>query len=217
MEPLDRVTVFASGVSNSGEVDPLAFDRERALLAQTMAANPESRIVYFSTCSVTDPDRSETRYVAHKREMETLIAQHPAHVILRLPQVVGRTNNPHTLTNYLADRIRHELPLDVWSHAIRRLIDVDSVAALTVRLLRSGSSNLRDDLVPVEALAMPELVGLMEQVLGKRAIVRPVDKGHGGTADPSLALSLASMAGEDLGPGYSLRTLEKYYGSGHAH
>lgn len=216
LKPLG-VTVFASGVSNSSEIDASAFSRERTLLTQTIAAKPVGRLVYFSTCSVTDPDRSDTPYATHKRDMEALVASRPGHIILRLPQVVGRTDNPHTLTNFLADRIRRGLPLEVWSRATRCLIDVDTVAALTTCLLQTDAVDIRNDLTPPESFTMTELVGMMEQVLGTCAIVRVVEKGDAAVTDPSLALALAPLADEDLGPGYTLRTLHKYYGSGHGH
>lgn len=169
--------------------------------------------MYFSTCSVTDPDRNNTPYVAHKRDMEALVAARPGHIILRLPQVVGRTDNPHTLTNFLAERIRRGLPLEVWSRATRCLIDVDTVAALTVCLLQTEVADIRSDLAPPESVTMVELVAMMERVLDRRAMLRLVEKGGGGVTDPSLALALARLAGEDLGPGYTFRTLKKYYGS----
>ena len=44
-------------------------------------------------------------YVRHKIEMERLVSDHAKFVIVRLPQVAGRTPNPHTLLNYLYARV----------------------------------------------------------------------------------------------------------------
>jgi nucleoside-diphosphate-sugar epimerase len=206
------VTIFASGVSNSAEIEPAAFRRERELLLETIAER-QSRLVYFSTCSLTDPDRRHTPYVLHKRSMEELVAAQPGHIILRLPQLVGRTGNPHTLVNFLADRIRNSLPFEIWSHARRCVMDVETVAALTICLLETDKRNICSQLMPPELVTMPELVQMLEEVMGKRAIVRFVEKGDSSIIDPSLALSLASLTGEDLGPGYTFRTLKKYFGS----
>lgn len=204
-------TVFASGVSNSQETDTAAFAREHQLLSNVLKNQNGGPLVYFSTCSVTDPHRAKTRYVAHKLEMEALVATHPGHVILRLPQVVGRTSNPHTLTNFLADRINRGLPLEIWLNATRCLIDVDSVASLTTCLLRTGQGDILSDLAPPEIVTMPELVCMMEKALGRRAQCRFVDQGGGGMRDSSLAISLAPKAGEDFNSGYTLRTILKYY------
>ena len=48
----DQVIIFASGVSNSKEVNPEAFMREMDLLRSI--TNKDALLVYFSTCSVYD-------------------------------------------------------------------------------------------------------------------------------------------------------------------
>lgn len=205
-------TIFASGVSNSQETDISAFTRERELLFKELRKAPDGPFVYFSTCSITDPHRAGTPYTTHKRAMEALVTTHPGHIILRLPQVVGFTSNPYTLTNFLADRINRGLPLDVWRNATRCLIDIDSVAALTTLLIRNRKCGLLSDLAPPEVVTMPELVHMMEKALRKRAQCTFINQGGGGVTNPALAISLAAQANEDFGPGYTLRTILKYYG-----
>jgi len=209
-------TVFASGVSNSQETGIPAFARERQLLSEALEGAGEGCFIYFSTCSVTDPHRASTPYALHKLAMEALVTTRPGFIVLRLPQVVGVTRNPNTLTNFLADRINRGLPLEVWSNATRCLIDVDTVASLTTTLIGTGRSDLLSDLAPPEIVTMPELVRMMEQALGKTAQYKLVAQGGGGITDPSLAVSMSMQAGENLEPGYTLRTIQKYYGNRHA-
>lgn len=151
-----NATVFASGVSNSSETDPAAFEREARLLVKALD-EARGRFVYFSTCSVTDPDRAETHYVRHKLRMERLIAERDEYLILRLPQVVGRTDNPHTLSNYLASGIRNAEPLRIWVKAVRCLIDVEDVARVTLHLVeRRLETNAVLDLAPPENVTLLE-------------------------------------------------------------
>jgi len=95
-----NVIIFASGVSNSRENRSQAFLRERQMLIEALSF--QKMLVYFSTCSVCDPELQTSPYVMHKKEMEVFVA-HSAkdYAIFRLPQVVGETPNPNTLTNYL--------------------------------------------------------------------------------------------------------------------
>lgn len=208
-------TVFASGVSNSQEADPSQFQREADMLVKALE-HRTGRFVYFSTCSVTDDDRAETPYAVHKRKMEALIQARGNHLILRLPQVVGKTDNPHTLVNHLVAHIRSGKPLQIWSHAVRCLIDVDHISAITLHLLEGGLELDRTvDLAPPESLTLQQLLPLVEQTLGQDAVYTLVDRGGGATPDSTVFSTYAPQAGIDVSPGYARRLLHKYYGVGH--
>jgi nucleoside-diphosphate-sugar epimerase len=207
-----KATVFASGVSNSSETDPTAFEREGHLLVKALN-NAQGRFVYFSTCSVTDPDRVETHYVRHKLKMERLIAERDEYLILRLPQVVGRTDNPHTLSNYLASRIRNAEPLHIWVKAVRCLIDVEDVARLTLHLVENRlETSTALDLAPPENVTLLELVSMLEATLDKKATIDFVDRGGGATPDSATFVRYATATGIDSSPGYIARLIRKYYG-----
>jgi nucleoside-diphosphate-sugar epimerase len=209
-------TVFASGVSNSDENDPAAFLREESLLTRHLedASGP---FVYFSTCSITDPDKGRGHYAQHKARMEDKVRTRPDSLILRLPQVVGRTSNPNTLANFIARHIADGTELTVWRNALRCLVDVDHVAGVAVHLL-SQSSRLgtTQEVAPPETVTMPALVAMMEKVMHRKANVRIVDRTGGMTPDPTLMIHVAPDIGIDISPGYNLRLLQKYYGPTHA-
>lgn len=214
IEELDA-TVFASGVSNSQESDPAQFQREAELLARALQERP-GRFVYFSTCSVTDGDRTTTPYAVHKRKMEALIQTRGNHLILRLPQVVGNTDNPHTLVNHLVAHISAGLRLQIWSNAVRCLVDVDHIAAITLHLLREGLEPDRTlDLAPPESLTLQRLLVLVEQTLDRQAVYTLVDRGGGATPDSTIFSTYAPQLGIDISAGYTHRLLHKYYGARH--
>lgn len=207
-------TVFASGVSNSQETDPEQFKREAALLTEALQACT-GRFVYFSTCSVSDNDRTATPYAVHKLKMEALIQARGNHLILRLPQVVGVTDNPHTLINHMVTHIRTGQQLQIWSHAVRCLIDVDHIASITMHLLENGLEHDRTlDLAPPESLTLQQLLPLIEETLGQRAAYSLVDRGGGASPDSGTFSSYARLSGIDVSPGYTRRLLQKYYGAG---
>lgn len=91
----DDLVFFASGVSNSGEIDESEYKREIALLSRQ---DRNRRLVYFSSLAVF---YSESRYATHKRAMESMIKKFSKYYcIVRLGNIDWGTN-PHTLINYL--------------------------------------------------------------------------------------------------------------------
>lgn len=211
VEMLDA-TIFASGVSNSNETDPASYAREERLLSEHLVLS-RGVFVYFSTCSIADPDRGGGMYAQHKKRMEDKVATQDSHLILRLPQVVGETRNPNTLTNFLADRIARGAKIPLWSGAIRCLVDVEHVAAITLELLRQPRPiRLLGDIAPPEVVTMPRLVDMLESAMGICTTRQLIDREGGSHPDPSLMLSLAPGLGLDMSSGYTERLLLKYYG-----
>lgn len=208
-----RVHVFASGVSRSTERDARAFVREQQLI--TAQPRGSARFIYFSSCSIYDPTLKNAPYVLHKLRMEALVRElHHDHLIIRLPNLVGRTSNPFTLTNFLRDRIRSGVPFDMHTKACRYLLDVEEVSndlrsLFTHRSLTGTSIDVCGNV----AFPIPDLVRTMERVLGRVTLLNEVDSGSCYTVDNTRFLDLlathrrAAYEHIDL---YAL--LKKYYG-----
>ena len=208
-----RVVVFASGVSNSNETRKEAFDREHRLLADALQS--PRPLLYFSSCGVDVPGERHRPYIAHKIRMEGLVLDTPAGRVVRLPQVVGKTNNPCTLTNFLRDRILAGEPIELWTRAERNLIDIDDVVAITARLLEEWPQDVRvTDVAAPESMRMREIIPAMEAALGKRANLIEIEAGTPLRVDPVHALRIASALGIEFDAGYTARLLRKYYGDG---
>ena len=206
------VLVFASGVSNSRETRAEQFDREVALLQAAMARG--KKLLYFSTCSVGDPELAGSAYVVHKLAMERLVCDGGAgNAVFRLPQVVGRTPNPHTLTNFLYHQICSGARFQVWRRAWRNLIDVTDVARIVAFMVNNPGRY-----GPVTTVASPfsvpitELVGTFEVVLGKKAYCDFVDAGGEYAIDASAASAVAQQVGICFDDAYVLNLVKKYYG-----
>ncbi len=101
----DQYLIFASGVSNSNENNEAAYLREFNLLKSYYANHPDKIFVYFSTVAVLDPSIQNKKYILHKKKIEKHIAHHfHKFLIFRLPNVVGLSNNPHTLMNFFLEK-----------------------------------------------------------------------------------------------------------------
>jgi nucleoside-diphosphate-sugar epimerase len=210
----DDVCIFAAGVSNSGCIDAQEFERERELLLETLTrAKQVGAFVYFGTCSLADPEARSTPYVQHKLAMERLTATHPRHLILRLPQVAGRTSNPHTLLNFLYARISRSEAFSLWRNARRNIIDIDDAAAIAGQLIVNESMrNATLNIANPVSYSMIDIVGAMERVVGKRAIYYPVDRGSEYAIDTSAILPVLENAGVKFGSDYLEKVMAKYYG-----
>ncbi|RYF90368.1 MAG: NAD-dependent epimerase/dehydratase family protein [Chitinophagaceae bacterium] len=131
------VVVFASGVSNSGSKERHDFEREEQLLLQTIAANPQKMLLYFSTCSIYDPSLHESCYVQHKLKMEAFIQQQAVrYIIFRVSNPIGFTKNQHTVLNYFVSHIKQHQFFTVWQYASRNLMDMDDVLKVCEQLMK---------------------------------------------------------------------------------
>ena len=209
------VVIFASGVSDSTETRPAAFAREKDLLHRIRAKHPEALLVYFGTCSVYDPDRRDTPYVAHKLEMESMIEASPGPwLVLRLPLAVGHGHRGRTLARFLHERIVHEEPFEIWSGATRYPIDVEDVVRIAKYLIGRRSYWSRRINVVLRAFPVLEFVRALEAATGKKAKYTLLPKGrHYEVACPEIA----HLAGElqlDFSADYLGRVLRKYFAPG---
>jgi nucleoside-diphosphate-sugar epimerase len=204
--------VFASGVSNSIETRASEFARERSLLEQWLA-DKARRFIYFGSCGVAGADNELTPYMRHKKLMESLVLSSPGGLVLRLPQVVGRTENTHTLTNYLRDRILSDEHFTVWARAERNLVDIEDIVAIGVALVEEMSDNAcRVSIAAKKSLLMPEIVKIFERTLGRVANYSVVDKGTTLDIDTRAITDVSTRLGIDLGDGYIEKVIRKYYG-----
>jgi len=206
-----KVVVFASGVSNSREINREAYLRERKMLIQALSY--EGFLLYFSTCSVNDPQLMESAYVVHKKEMEDLVSLAVNYAIFRLPQVVGKTPNQHTLSNYLWGKVISGEHFQIWKYAKRNLIDIDDVVSIVRYLVNSSLANgITENIASPYSIHLPELVRIFELVLKKKANYTTIDSGAEYLIDATLATEAARHAGVDFDEAYIEKLIRKYYG-----
>lgn len=207
----DEVVIFASGVSNSLESDASAFAKEQTLLTEILASD-RRRVVYFGSCGVVNQEELLSPYMQHKQDMERLVTEYPGGLVLRLPQVVGKTSNPNTLTNFIRDRILSGIAFTIWGRAERNLIDIDDIVAIgsvaiDSRTLNSQPINIAAD----HSILVLEIVDIFERVMQRRANCTIEDKGSALRIDSSQASATAIKLGIDFGHGYAERVIRKYY------
>lgn len=209
----DTFLIFASGVSNSKTKNPEVYQREINLLNECIQQNPEKIIVYFSTCSIYDPDEKNSAYVQHKLKIEALIQRTATrYYVFRVSNVVGKSPNPNTLLNYFYYHIRNGINFDLWINACRNIIDIDDVFYIADRLLKKNTPSSQPINIgsPVN-YTVKEIVAALELFLNTKSNYIEVTKGSCFDIDlsdiePILKQSQLKFKGE-----YLAGLVAKYY------
>jgi nucleoside-diphosphate-sugar epimerase len=210
---LDNAVIYAAGVSNSSCRDAQEFERDRSRLNDTLTKIVDDRLfIYFSTCSIDDPWSRERAYTRHKFALETQVRRRRNSFIVRLPQVAGKTANPHTLLNFLYARISRSERFDLWRNATRNIIDVADVARIVVELLSNESvAGETFNIANAQNSSLTDIVRTMEITTSRHAIYNDLDEGGDYAIDTTRSADAASRCGIAFGDDYLLRTIQKYY------
>ncbi len=211
---LRDICVYATGVSNSSCTDAREFVRDRERLQHTLACvDATVRFVYFSTCSVDDPWSRNGPYTTHKSRLEELVRTRGNCLIARLPQVAGNSPNPHTLLNYLYNRIVRSERFDLWHNSSRNVIDVADVAKIVLDLASGERWNAATvNIANFRNSEVLEIVSAFETITRRRAIFDRLDKGGSYSIDTTRIADSVQRCGISFDESYLLRTLRKYYG-----
>lgn len=207
------VVIFASGVSHSKEINQNAFRREEDLLRSHLARCKGSLFVYFSTCSMYDPQQSETPYVVHKLRMEKIIEECGSdYLICRVSNVVGRTENRLTVFNFLVDSISRGKNFTLWRNAIRNIIDVDDVVVLVDHIIAHRESFPKIvNIANPYSYAVSDVVDKMEAYFGRRGNYSTIEAGLKFEIDVSAVSLICEKLALDFHGSYIQRLLRKYY------
>ena len=204
--------VYASGVSNSNSSDCYEFKREQDQLVYFLSKYRNLRRFYFiSTCSLYDSERNTSPYVKHKLNMENLVISNTNGVVIRLSQVVGRSTNPYTITNFIYLSIKNQKPFTLWEKAKRNLIDVDDVVKIVAALDVVDIKHHIINVANVTNYKILDIVTEFEKIIGLKGIFKTADCGSEYEIDISdlsvLPFNVQSIFNEH----YLANLLRKYY------
>lgn len=209
----EDLLIFASGVSNSQENNPSAFERELKLLLSYK--NHNKKLIYFSTISIYDPELTTTEYIKHKLRIEKIITnEFPKFIIFRLPQLVGKTDNPHTLCNFLYNKIIAGETITVFENACRYLMDVSDVGKILSQMIISDKfENTIIDVNFNNKITINDLLYIFEDVLTLKINRNFVKKGGCYDTENDQFISQISQKGSVFSESYNFNVINKYYGS----
>jgi nucleoside-diphosphate-sugar epimerase len=158
--------IFASGVSFSGETSKTNFDKEVNLLDCLLATYPNKKLIYFSTCSVAS--KKITPYILHKLNTESYIRSHARDfLILRLPNVVGNSNNNNLLVNHFYNSLMNDYDVTINTDCLRHLLDVKDIPFL-VDVLSKHYNNTAINVAFNNAINLETLLTYLEIIANKK-------------------------------------------------
>lgn len=171
------ILVFASGVSNSKEVDIKAFNREKELLiANLNFYGKNKKFIYFSTCSMFDSYFIMSDYTKHKKQMEKIITKYSDNYnIFRLPQVLGK-NNQGQLIGFLYNVIKNRINFDLFNIE-RNIIDIKDVFfIINIIINKNFFTNEIINIANPTNIKVLNLVHIIENICKEKAQYNIIDK-----------------------------------------
>ncbi len=158
----DNVVVFASGVSNSREMDDNSYYREYKLIESYKLT--KSKFVYFSSININDIN---SKYFSHKINIENYISDNfEKYLIFRLPQVVGFGGNSNNLFNFLKNKIEKGESLVV-EDVHRSLIDIDDISSICKYCIMNNSNEIIN-ISYIENLKVIDIISLISDKLSTK-------------------------------------------------
>jgi dTDP-4-dehydrorhamnose reductase len=209
----DSIIFFASGVSNSNEINSLAFTREEDLLKATIENNPNSTLVYFSSCDIENPKISHKPYYVHKARIEQLVINsNKEYYIFRLPQVVGKSFNPNTLMNFFVYKIKNHSLFELWAQTKKSIIDIDDVFIIISYIIKNKLHlNSTCNIINNEYISVLELVNQIEEYFKIKAIYTKIEIDASYYYDSTCINKLESEIKINFKKNYIKKLLHKYY------
>ncbi|HEX5025944.1 MAG TPA: NAD-dependent epimerase/dehydratase family protein [Agriterribacter sp.] len=209
----NRYVIFASGVSDSTNLNAELFNRERELLMQTLEQNEGKVFVYFSTCSVYDNGLKETAYVKHKLMVEKIIAEnHKHYFIFRVSNLAGHSTNTHTVLNFFVQHILSGDFFYLWKNAHRNIIDIDDAFAICNHTIMEDylANKIINVANPVNYSVL-DIVAAIERFTGKKGNYAVVEKYSLPEIDVSVAKDVIDKLNITFDENYLTSVINKYF------
>jgi nucleoside-diphosphate-sugar epimerase len=169
----NKITIYAAGISNSLEVNRKNLNLEISKLKDFVKTN-KRKLIYISTYSVNDFSRKNKLYVKNKIKIERIIIRKsPEYIIIRLPEIIGKNKNPHTLTNFFYNNIIKGKPLIIFKNSRRNLLDVDDAIKNCIKIIKKNKKkNKIINLLNKKFYTPLQIIKNFERILLKKAIYK---------------------------------------------
>ena len=210
-----NICLYAAGISNSQTQDKKLLEREKNRFIDFFKKfDQKKKLVYISTCSISDPSRNQNLYVLNKIYIEDLVKKNVKNfLIVRLPEVVGKNENKFTLINFLNNKIKKEEKFEIWSNAKRNVIDIEDVVPLVINLMEN--KNLTNAIINIanpKSYFVNEIVRNFEKLSNKKANYNLVNKGQRDwDLDTAKTLEMSKKIKVNFNENYLYKILKKYY------
>ncbi len=201
----NNIVIYAAGISNSLEINTVKLNREIFQIQSFLKKN-NRRIIYISTYSINDKSRLKKYYVRNKIKIEKIIVRNSSnYLIIRLPEIIGKSNNPYTITNFFYNNIKNQKFFSVHKNSRRNLLDVNDAINNCIKIIRfNHKKNKIINLLNRRFCTPLTIVNNFEKILSKKAIYELKD----------IKINKWSLKNNyfvNFDKNYLFKTLKKYY------
>jgi nucleoside-diphosphate-sugar epimerase len=169
---INDVIIFASGVPNSNEVRENEYEREFNLIKKTQTEHTNKKLIYFSSTSLETGKKS--KYISFKLMIEKYIKSNFSDfLILRLPNIVGNTENKFQLLPFIKNSLITKNHIRVKQSCFRYLIDVDDLPLITASLIEN---KIQNKIINVSFDNKIEVIEIVNFFTSKYKIINPTIK-----------------------------------------
>jgi len=167
------VSIYAAGISNSLEKNKKNLNKEVSKIKKFLEKN-KKKIVYISTYSVKDGARKDKLYVKNKVKIEKIIKQKcKEHLIIRLPEIVGKNKNSKTLLNFFFDKIINNSKFLLYKNVKRNILDVDDAIKASLKIIKINKNRNKTINILNKTFYSPEnIIKNFEKILLTKAIFK---------------------------------------------
>tara|TARA_B100001093_G_scaffold408770_1_gene397683 strand:- start:985 stop:1677 length:693 start_codon:yes stop_codon:yes gene_type:complete len=169
----NKVIIYAAGISNSLEINKKNLEREIQKFKDFNRKN-KKKIIYISTYSINDNSRNNNLYVKNKIKIENIIKKNNGeYIVIRLPEIIGKTKNLNTLTNFFHNNIVNNKPFKVFKNSHRNLLDIDDAIKNCIKIIRiNKNKNKMINLLNKKFNTPLQVVNNLEKILQKKGIYK---------------------------------------------
>lgn len=165
--------IYAAGISNSKIKSKKELKREFSLLKSYSKKNSSKKFIYISTADTLDSLKKRNEYVKNKIKIENFIKKKFIyHIILRLPQIIGKSKNKNTLINYFYYNIKNKKKFTLFKNIKRNILDIEDVLKVIKYLLKLKLKNQTITLSNKYCEEPSNIVEIFEKKLKRKAIFK---------------------------------------------
>jgi len=114
-----------------------------------------------------------TGYVKNKLFIENFLKSNVKKLlILRLPQIAGKSNNEYTILNHIYKKIKKKETLVIWKNVERSIIDIDDLLKILKKIFKKNYYiSLKEiNIVNPNLIKVLDIVKIFEKLLKLKAI-----------------------------------------------
>ena len=156
-----NIYLYACGVSNSQCTNIRILEKDfKTLVNFQKKYDQNKKILYFSTCGIYDPSRKNKPYFVNKVKIEKFIKRNFInYLIIRVPEIVGKSNNKKNLINFLYEKITKKKKFNLWLKSTRSIIDIDDLSKILIFIIKN--KNIKNKIINI---ANPKKISILNIV-----------------------------------------------------